>query len=77
MINEYPISKNVNEILQIVISWLDYYTMLKGNIKLLIPIDSPRSQLSKMYRCSRYVKEEARYQRVHAPKDDHASMPIV
>ena len=42
----YPISKNIKEIYQMFISRLDYYTILYGNIKQLIPIDSPRSQLS-------------------------------
>ena len=36
----------MKEIFQILIFRLDYYTILRVNIKQLIPIDSPISQLS-------------------------------
>ena len=44
-VNEISHFRKYNEISQIVNSRLNYYTILKGNIKQLIPIDSPTSQL--------------------------------
>ena len=41
----YPISKNINEKSQHLISLLDYYSISKYNIRQLLPMDSPGSQL--------------------------------
>ena len=35
----YPISKNINEKSQHLISWLDYYSISKYNIRQLLPMD--------------------------------------
>ena len=41
----YPVSKNINEKYQFVISWLDYYSIWSDNIRQLEAIYSHRSQL--------------------------------
>ena len=42
---KHPISKNINKKSQLLISWLDYYSILSNDNKQLLPMDSPGSEL--------------------------------